>query len=93
MSRYVLTIQSHVAYGFVGNSAAVFPLQLLGFSPIVVNTVEFSNHTATRRSEVRFLLPELTATLFSAFGNAVSYPRSKGCFQDIWVTQASAKLS
>ena len=45
MSRYVLTIQSHVAYGFVGNSAAVFPLQLLGFSPIVVNTVEFSNHT------------------------------------------------
>ena len=44
MSRYVLTIQSHVAYGFVGNSAAVFPLQLLGFSPIVVNTVEFSNH-------------------------------------------------
>ena len=46
MSRYVLTIQSHVAYGFVGNSAAVFPLQLLGFSPIVVNTVARSNCTA-----------------------------------------------
>ena len=90
MSRYVLTIQSHVSYGFVGNSAAVFPLQLLGFSPIVVN---FPIIRATRRSEVRFLLPSSSATLFSAFGNAVSYPRSKGCFQDIWVTQASAKLS
>ncbi len=92
MSRYVLTIQSHVAYGFVGNSAAVFPLQLLGFSPIVVNTVEFSNHTGhpTFRGQV---FTSSSATLFSAFGNAVSYPRSKGCFQDIWVTQASAKLS
>lgn len=46
MPRHVLTIQSHVAYGHVGNSAAVFPLQLLGFSPIVVNTVQFSNHTS-----------------------------------------------
>ncbi len=45
MARYVLTMQSHVAYGFVGNTAAVFPLQLMGFTPIVVNTVQFSNHT------------------------------------------------
>lgn len=27
----VLSIQSHVAFGYVGNKAAVFPLQLLGF--------------------------------------------------------------
>ncbi len=45
MPQFVLSIQSHVAYGYVGNTAAVFPLQLLGFSPIVVNTVQFSNHT------------------------------------------------
>ena len=45
MARYVLTMQSHVAYGFVGNTAAVFPLQLMGFTPIVVNTVQYSNHT------------------------------------------------
>ncbi|MCD8338810.1 MAG: pyridoxal kinase PdxY [Burkholderiales bacterium] len=45
MPRYIITIQSHVAYGYVGNTAAVFPLQLLGFSPIVINTVQFSNHT------------------------------------------------
>jgi pyridoxine kinase len=41
----VLSIQSSVAYGHVGNSAAVFPLQRLGFSVWPVNTVQFSNHT------------------------------------------------
>ena len=41
----ILSIQSSVAYGHVGNSAAVFPLQRLGFSIWPVNTVHFSNHT------------------------------------------------
>jgi len=68
MSRYVLTIQSHVAYGFVGNSAAVFPLQLLGFSPIVVNTVEFSNHTGHPTFRGQVFTAELIATLFSHSG-------------------------
>jgi len=40
-----LTIQSHVAWGHVGNSAAVLPLQLLGVEAIAVHTVQFSNHT------------------------------------------------
>jgi pyridoxine kinase len=41
----VLSIQSHVAYGHVGNSAAVFPLQRLGHDVWPVHTVQFSNHT------------------------------------------------
>jgi pyridoxine kinase len=41
----VLSIQSHVAFGHAGNAAAVFPLQLLGVSPVPVHTVQFSNHT------------------------------------------------
>src|SRR5215217_6684670 len=41
----VLSIQSHVAYGHVGNSAAVFPLQRLGHEVWPVHTVLFSNHT------------------------------------------------
>ncbi|MFI5931948.1 pyridoxal kinase PdxY [Actinoplanes sp. NPDC051494] len=41
----VLSIQSAVAYGHVGNSAAVFPLQRLGVEVIPVHTVNFSNHT------------------------------------------------
>lgn len=41
----ILSIQSAVAYGHVGNSAAVFPLQRLGHSVWPVHTVNFSNHT------------------------------------------------
>ena len=41
----LISIQSHVAYGHVGNSAAVFPLQRLGVEVWPVHTVQFSNHT------------------------------------------------
>ncbi|MDR2499579.1 MAG: pyridoxal kinase PdxY [Treponema sp.] len=41
----ILSIQSHVVYGYAGNTAAVFPLQRLGREVWAVNTVEFSNHT------------------------------------------------
>jgi pyridoxine kinase len=41
----VLSIQSAVAFGHVGNSAAVFPLQRIGHEVWPVNTVLFSNHT------------------------------------------------
>ena len=41
----ILSIQSSVAYGHVGNSATVFPLQRMGFEVWPVNTVHFSNHT------------------------------------------------
>lgn len=43
--KTILSIQSHVAYGYVGNRAAVFPLQLLGHEVVIINTVQFSNHT------------------------------------------------
>ncbi len=41
----VLSIQSHVAYGHVGNDAAVFPMQRLGVEVWPIHTVQFSNHT------------------------------------------------
>ncbi len=41
----ILSIQSSVAYGHVGNSAATFPLQRLGVEVWPVLTVHFSNHT------------------------------------------------
>src|SRR6185295_3746042 len=40
----LLSIQSHVAYGHVGNSAAVFALQRLGIEVWPVHTVQLSNH-------------------------------------------------
>jgi len=41
----LLSIQSHVVYGHVGNSAAVFPLQRMGVEVWPIHTVQFSNHT------------------------------------------------
>jgi pyridoxine kinase len=43
----ILSIQSLVAYGHAGNSAAVFPLQRLGREVWPVMTVHFSNHTGS----------------------------------------------
>jgi pyridoxine kinase len=40
----ILSIQSHVAYGHVGNASAVFPMQRLGCEVWPVHTVQFSNH-------------------------------------------------
>lgn len=41
----VISIQSHVCFGHVGNAAATLPLQCLGFEVWPVLTVQFSNHT------------------------------------------------
>jgi len=41
----VLSVQSRVAYGHVGNAASVFPLQRLGIEAWALDTVAFSNHT------------------------------------------------
>ncbi|MBF9233541.1 pyridoxal kinase PdxY [Microvirga alba] len=41
----VLSIQSHVAFGHVGNASAVFPMQRLGVEVWPIHTVQFSNHT------------------------------------------------
>ena len=45
MTISVLSIQSWVSYGHVGNASAVFPLQRLGAEVWAINTVQFSNHT------------------------------------------------
>ena len=41
----ILSIQSHVAYGHVGNASAVFALQRCGVEVWPIHTVQFSNHT------------------------------------------------
>ena len=45
VSVNILSIQSWVSYGHVGNASAVFPLQRLGAEVWAINTVQFSNHT------------------------------------------------
>lgn len=41
----ILSIQSHVAYGHVGNASAAFCMQRLGVEVWPIHTVQFSNHT------------------------------------------------
>lgn len=43
-TRKVLSIQSHVVHGYVGNKAATFPLQYRDWDVDALNTVQFSNH-------------------------------------------------
>ena len=45
MPLQVLSIQSHVVAGHVGNDAAAFTLQRLGIEAWPIHTVQFSNHT------------------------------------------------
>ena len=45
LPKRVLCIASHVVHGYVGNRAAVFPLQVLGFDVDVINSCQLSNHT------------------------------------------------
>lgn len=45
MPLHVLSIQSHVVAGHVGNDAAYFALQRLGIEVWPIHTVQFSNHT------------------------------------------------
>ena len=47
----ILSIQSHVAYGHVGNAVVVFLLQRLGFEVWPVMTVQLSNHRGYESSE------------------------------------------
>jgi pyridoxine kinase len=49
----VLSLQSHVAYGHVGNSAAVFALQRIGVEVWPIHTVQLSNHTGYARARGR----------------------------------------
>ena len=60
----VLSIQSWVACGNVGNTAALFPLQRLGFETWSLNTVAFSNHTGYGKWRGETVPPRDIASLF-----------------------------
>lgn len=59
----ILSIQSHVSYGHVGNSAAIFPLQRMGFEAWPVHTVLFSNHTGYGAWRGDVVRPDLVASI------------------------------
>ncbi|KAK9512614.1 hypothetical protein O3M35_001000 [Rhynocoris fuscipes] len=51
----VLSIQSHVVRGYVGNKSATFPLQVLGFEVDAINSVQLSNHTGYKTTNGQIL--------------------------------------
>ncbi|HWK43162.1 MAG TPA: pyridoxal kinase PdxY [Stellaceae bacterium] len=66
--RSILSIQSWVSYGHVGNAAAVFPLQRLGFEVWAVNTVQFSNHPGYGQWRGRVLEAAAVVELIQGIG-------------------------
>jgi len=65
----VLSVQSRVAYGHVGNAAAVFPLQCLGIEAWALDTVAFSNHTGHGRWRGDVVAAETVAALFEGIAD------------------------
>ncbi len=59
----VISVQSQVVYGHVGNSAAVFPLQARGLAVAAVPTVLLSNQPGYPTLRGKALEPELVADL------------------------------
>ncbi len=70
----ILSIQSAVAYGHVGNSAAVFPLQRLGVEVWPVNTVNFSNHTGYGQWRGPLMAPGDVADVIAGVGERGAFP-------------------
>lgn len=65
----ILSIQSSVAYGYVGNSAATFPLQRLGHEVWPVITVHFSNHTGYGQWRGTVLDPAVVAEVIEGLND------------------------
>ncbi|HEY0790937.1 MAG TPA: pyridoxal kinase PdxY [Chthoniobacterales bacterium] len=74
----LLSVQSNVAYGHVGNSAAVFPLQRLGVEVWAVNTVLFSNHTGYGQWRGIVLPVEAVADVLAGIEERGVFPRCNG---------------
>nr|XP_025148239.1 pyridoxal kinase isoform X1 [Bubalus bubalis] len=80
----VLSIQSHVVRGYVGNRAATFPLQVLGFEVDAVNSVQFSNHT---EAALRWPGPHPTRTWRALQPLRQAHSRSCTCGYSHWKGQ------
>jgi pyridoxine kinase len=70
----ILSIQSHVAYGHAGNSAAVFPLQRLGHEVYPVLTVTFSNHTGYGATRGPLIAPSDVAEVINGVEDRGAFP-------------------
>ena len=73
----ILSIQSAVAYGHVGNSAAVFPLQRIGVEVLPVYTVNFSNHTGYGAWRGPMISPDDVREVITGIEERGAFPRDR----------------
>ena len=74
----VISIQSHVCYGHVGNSAAVFPMQRLGIEVLALPTTLLSNHPAHTSFYGAAVEPGLLQKLFKGIEEHGAFESSAG---------------
>ena len=74
VSTTILSIQSSVAYGHVGNSASVFPMQRLGVEVWPVSTVLFSNHTGYGEWRGPLVAPDDVRDVITGVGERGAFP-------------------
>ena len=71
----VISVQSSVAFGHVGNSAAIFAMQRLGIEVWPIHTVQLSNHTGYPDWGGGPIDPDQVADVFAGL-------RRRGAFAD-----------
>ncbi len=74
----LLSIQSWVSYGHVGNASAVFPLQRLGAEVWALNTVQFSNHPGYGDWTGEVATPEAVRSLLDGIERRGAFERCDG---------------
>ena len=89
----ILSIQSWVSYGHVGNASAVFPLQRLGAEVWAINTVQFSNHTGYGDWKGRSTPASRCATWWTASRPAARWHAATRCCPATSATPISATRS
>src|SRR5262249_53920471 len=89
----LLSIQLHVAYGHVGNSAAVFALQRLGCEVWPVHTVQFSNHPGYGAFRGSVFEAAVVDDIVQGIAQRGALSKCDGVLSDIWARSTSGPSS
>ncbi|WP_419901692.1 pyridoxal kinase [Kiloniella sp.] len=88
----VISVQSHVCYGHVGNSAAVFPMQKLGVEVHSIPTTVLSNHPAHSSVYGRAIESLLLHDLFLGLEDRGAFKSSDGILSGYLASVENAKV-
>ena len=90
LMRKIVSIQSWVACGHVGNAAAMFPLQRLGAEVMAIHTAQLSNHPGHGAFTGRIAEPAEIAALVQDWPPMARWHNVTQCYPAISATLASA---